>query len=113
MINVKPKDNRRQMASMSVRNLAAHIAAICYANYIPCEKKWSGPKNLPLGCYKLIEMIKRVTGAHVKPILPAYLLNEDSTSQYYFSGSVKGDSKNNGWSRVTEESLKPRGRDAI
>ena len=92
------------MASMSVRNLASHIAAISYANFIPCDSKWHGPKDLPKGCYTLINMIKKVTGSHFKPILPAFLLNEDCTSQYYCSGSLKGDPVNNGWSRVTEES---------
>ena len=58
-------------------------------------------------------MIKRATGTHVKPILPAFLLNEDCTSQYYFSGTVKGDPKNNGWSRVTEDSLLSRGTDSV
>ena len=110
---VKPKDPRRQTASMSVRNLASHIAAISYANFIPSETKWSGPKGLPRGCYDLIDIIKRVTGSHVKPILPAFLVNEDCTSQYYCSGSTKGDTGNNGWSRVTTESLESRDMDSI
>ena len=49
--NLKPKDNHRQMASMLVHNLASHIATIWYANIIPCDSKWHGPKDLLQGCY--------------------------------------------------------------
>ena len=111
--NVKIKDRRRQMASTSVRNLASHIAAVAYANFIPVVEKWNIPKGLPRGCIKLISMLKLVTGSHFRPIHPAFLLNEDCSSQYYCSGSIKNDSKNNGWSRVTTQSLKCRDRDSL
>ena len=101
---IKVKDPRRQMASTSVRNLASHIAAVAYANFIPCAEKWVVPKGLPIGCLKMIDMLKKVTGAHFQPIKPAYILNGDCSSQYYCSGISSGDSGNNKWSRVTTES---------
>ena len=110
---VKIKDRRRQMASTSVRNLASHIAAVAYANFIPVTEKWTGPKNLPTGCQEMLLLLTRVTGNHFKPIHPAYLLNEDCSSQYYFCGTAKNDSANNGWSRVDTDSLIARKKDAI
>ena len=101
------------MASMSVRNLASHIAAVSFANFIPVAEKWSAPKALPAGCTKLLEMLKMVTGSHFKPVFPAFLLNEDCSSQYFFSGTVRNDPANNGWARVKEESYHTRGKDAI
>ena len=101
------------MASMSVRNLASHIAAVSFANFIPVAEKWSAPKGLPVGCTKLLEMLKMVTGSHFKPVFPAFLLNEDCSSQYFFSGTVRNDPANNGWARVKEESYHTRGKDAI
>ena len=50
-------------------------------------------------------LIKSTTGAHHKPVNPAYLLNEDCSSQYYFAGTSRKDNINNAWARVTEESL--------
>ena len=70
-------------------------------------------KGFAAGLLYTINMIKKVTGSYFKPILPAFLLNEDCTSQYYCSGSLKGDHVNNGWSRVTEENWDLRGTDAI
>ena len=35
---LKKKDNRRQMASTSVRNLASHIAVVAYANFRPVKE---------------------------------------------------------------------------
>ena len=40
--SLKVKDKRRQMASTSVRNLASHIAAVSYTNFIPTIEKWQG-----------------------------------------------------------------------
>ena len=36
---LKEKNRRRQMASISVRNLASHIAAVAYVNFRPVPKK--------------------------------------------------------------------------
>ena len=66
-------------------------------------------KGFAAGLLYTINMIKKVTGSYFKPILPAFLLNEDC----YCSGSLKGDPVNNGWSIVTEESWDLRGTDAI
>ena len=40
-------------------------------------------------------------------------MNEDCSSQYYFSGTVKNDHANNGWARVKEDAIKTRNKDAI
>ena len=111
--NMKVKDKRRQMASTSVRNLASRVVAVSYANFLPVVEKWVTLKGLPRGCLKLIDMLLSVTGSHFKPILPAYLLNEDCSSQYYCSGSIKGDNVNNGWSRVSTDSLVARNKDSM
>ena len=54
-----------------------------------------------------------INGTRVKPVLPYYLLNDNHSIQYYISGSVKNDSSNNDWLRVTYLTLKPRGKDSI
>ena len=77
---LKSKDKRRHMASTSVRNMASHIAAISYANFIPCCEKWIGPQGLPRGCKKLLEIMKLATGAHFQLVIPSILLNKDCTS---------------------------------
>ena len=98
------------MAISSLRNLASHVTAVCYANFVPVAEKWSPPKDLPKGCHELIYILKQITGAHFKPIHPAFLLNKDCSIQYYFSGTVRNDPFNNGWSRVKEDSLLTRGK---
>ena len=57
--------------------------------------------------------VKKTTGSNFKPMNPSYLLNEDATSQYYFSGVSAKDKNSNGWSRVTTESLTNRNKDSI
>ena len=51
-----------------------------------------------------------VTGAHFKPLFPAYVINEDSSSQYYFAGTAQDGHINNGWSHVTTQSLNTRNK---
>ena len=58
-------------------------------------------------------MLKDVTGAHFRPILPAYILNEDCSSQYYFSGTTINDQGYNGWARVKTKTLESRNKDSI
>ena len=41
---------------------------------------WTGPAGLLLTCYKVLVIMKQVTGAVVKPIQPRYLLNKDMYS---------------------------------
>ena len=77
---MKIKDQRRQMESTSVSNLARHIAA-----------------DLPQGFRKLLEIIKQMTGGHFVPVQHGYILNDDCSSHYYFSGTAKNDTSNNGW----------------
>ena len=86
------------MASTFVLNLVIRTVAVAYATFVHVPEKWQGPKELTRGSKKMIELLKTVTGTHVKPVFPVYLLNEDCSSQYYFSGSIKSDSANNGWS---------------
>ena len=57
--------------------------------------------------------MKNITGSYFKPISPVYLLNENCSSQYYFSGSSESDYMNNGWFKVTTESLLSRYKDTI
>ena len=54
-----------------------------------------------------------VTGAHFKPILPAYILNKDCSSQYYFVGDSCKNCTDNSWARVGIESLVSRNKDSI
>ena len=58
----------------------------------------------------MLELLKTITGTHAKPVFPAYLLNKDCSSQYYFSASIKSDSANNGWLRMNNVSLKAQGK---
>ena len=58
----------------------------------------------------LLDIMLDVIGVHFKPIFPAYILNEDYSSQYYFAGNCGKDSQNNNWSRVTTESLVNRNK---
>ena len=67
----KTKDNRRQMDSTSVRNLASHLEAVSYSNFRPIDEKWSRPKNLSQYSCKLLYIRLHVIGAHFKPIFPA------------------------------------------
>ena len=101
------------MASTSICNLAIHIAAVCYANVRPIAEKWVYPKHLPIGCRKLLDLLKQVTGSFFKPINPAYLLNEDCNNQYYFSGVSTSDPHSNGWSHVTTDTIFNRSKDSI
>ena len=59
----------------------------------------------------LLNIVFIVTGTHFKPTLPAYFLNEDYSSQYYFAGNSGKDSQNNSWARVT--TLVNRNKDSI
>ena len=58
-------------------------------------------------------MLYKFTGARFKHIPPAYILNEDCTTQYYFTGSQNNDLHNNGWAKVKTGSLKYRDRSSI
>ena len=87
----KNKDKRRQMASTSVRNLASHLCVVAYSNTRPTTEKWKQPKYLSRGAIELLKLLKNVTGSHFRPMLPAYILNEDCSSQYYFSSTQIND----------------------
>lgn len=89
------KSKRRQMVTTSIRNLVSHISAILYSNFRPVLDKREQPKHMATGsatCF--IPIIEKVIGAHIKSIHPVYLLNEDYSSQYYYTGT-SADSKNN------------------
>ena len=76
----KNKDKCRQMATTSIRNLANHLCAVSYPNIWPTTEKWKRPKELSRGAIELMQLLKDVTGAHFRPILPAHILNEDCSS---------------------------------
>ena len=99
------KDNRIQMTSTSVRNLASHLCAVAYSNFRPTTEKWKQPKYLSRGAIKLLKLMKDVTCAHFRPIFPAYILNEDFISQYYFADTTINDQGYNSWARVQIKSL--------
>lgn len=50
-------------------------------------------------------MMKDVTGAYFKPLFPAYVLNNNCSPQYYFSGTINGDHINNQWACLTTQLL--------
>ena len=68
---------------------------------------------LPVGCTLLLDMMRRVIGSHFKPVLQAYILNEDCSSQYYYACSVKSDHGTKSYARVKDTSLQSRGRDSV
>ena len=80
------------MASTSIRNLVNHIAIVSYSNFISVAEKWEQPKNLA-NVTHFFYIIEKVIGTHIKPVHPVFLLNEDSSSQYYYVGTSIG-SKN-------------------
>ena len=84
--SLKTKDKRRQLASTSIHNLASQIGAIAYANLRIVLGKWDHPKALPKDLKLALQIMSNITGSNFKPISPVYLLNEDYSSQYYFSG---------------------------
>ena len=92
------------MASTSVSNLASHLYTVAYSNFRPTTEKWK-PKNITRGAIELIKMMKDVTGAHLRPLLPTYILNGDCSSQYYFSGTTMIDQGHNSWARVKTKSI--------
>ena len=99
------------MATTPVRSLASHIATVAHASFRSMKEAWTFTKGLPTGCRKLMKLIENTTGAHHKPVNPAYLLNEDYSSQYYFAGPSRKNNINNTWERITEESLFNRNKD--
>ena len=56
-------------------NLATHIVAVGYTNFLPVSEVQVAPKELPDGCKKM-----QVTGNYCKSIHPAYLSYEYCTS---------------------------------
>ena len=61
----------------------------------------------------MINIIKHVTGTHVKPIHPVYLLNEDCSSKYDFDGIIVNNKGSNEWARVKTKSLTDRNNDCM
>lgn len=83
------------------------------ASFRPVPRKWVHPKSSHNISMVLLYIMKNITGSYFKPISPVYLLNENCSSQYYFSGSSESDYMNNGWFKVTTESLLSRYKDTI
>ena len=94
------KTSRRQMASTSVRNLMSHIGAVAYSNFYPCATRWSSFYKVSKGAQEFMDLIQTVTGTFVQPINPAFLLNEDCSSQYFYSGIAPNTNKDKSYSRV-------------
>ena len=107
------KTSRRQMASTSVRNLLSHICAIAYSNFFPCKTRWHGYYKVTKGAQEFIDIIQMVTGTFVQPINPAFLLNEDCSSQYFYSGIAPNRNKDKSYSRVKVDAIDDRNRSSI
>ena len=107
------KCKRRQMASTSIRNLISHIAAVAYSNFIFVADEWEQPKNLSKGAVDFINLIEKVIGSHIKPIHPAFLLNEDCSSQYYYAGTSIDSKNTTKMGRVDTQSLVDRNKSSI
>ena len=107
------KTSRRQMASTSVRNLGSQVGAVAYSNFKACVKRWDGYYKVSKGAQEFIDIIQKVTGTFVEPINHIFLLNEDCSSQYFYSGLAPNSNKDKTYSRVKVESIEDRNRSSI
>ena len=107
------KTSRRQMASALARNLMSHIGAVAYSNFSPSTTRWEFYYKVTKGAREFIDIIESVTGTFVKPINPAFLLNEDCSSQYFYSGIASNTNKDNSYSRVKVDAIDDRNRSSI
>ena len=107
------KISRRQMASTSVMNLLSHICAISYSTFFPCVSRWHGYYKVSKGAQEFMDIIQMVTGTFVQPINPALLLNEDCSSQYFYSGIAPNRNKDKSYSRVEVDAIDDRNRSSI
>ena len=97
----KNKYKDRQIAYTSIRNLVSHIVAILYSSFRPVPEKSADSKTSIKGATSLfIKTIKLVTRSHIGLTFPTYLLNDDYSNRYYFTGTTKNYQVNNGWVRV-------------
>ena len=101
------------MASTLVRNLMSHIGAVAYSNFSPSTTRWEFYYKVTKGAREFIDIIESVTGTFVKPINPAFLLNEDCSSQYFYSGIAPNTNKDNSYSRVKVDAIDDRNRSSI
>ena len=101
------------MASTSVRNLLSHICAIAYSNFFPCALRWHEYYKVTKGAQEFMDIIQMVTGTFVQPINPAFLLNEDCSSQYFYSGIAPNRNKDKTYSRVKVDAIDDRNRSSI
>ena len=107
------KTSRRQMALKSVRNLLSYIGAVAYSNFSPCATRWSSYYKVSKGAQEFMDLIQTVTGTFVQPINPAFLLNEDCSSQYFYSGIAPNTNKDKSYSRVKVDAIDDRNRSSI
>jgi hypothetical protein len=96
----RTQGTRREMASLSERNLCSHIAAVLDFHYVPGDWTDKQPSNLSaeganLG-HKLIEAAR---GMKMRPVATYLITNYDNTA-YYHMGSL-GSDRNGGiqWTR--------------
>lgn len=107
------KTSRRQMASTSFKNLMSHISAVAYSIFSPCVTRWEHFYKASLGAQELMTIIQSVTGVYVKPIHPEFLLNEDCSSRYFFSGKAPNTSKDKSYLSVNVAAIDDRNRSSI
>ena len=60
-----------------------------------------------------MNIIQAVTCQFVKPINPAFLLNEDCSSQYFYSGIAPNTKKDKSYSKVRVDAIDDRNRSSI
>ena len=101
------------MASKSVRNLMSQIGAVSYSIVSPCATRWDKFYKASKGAQEFMDVIQNVTGTFVQPINPAFLLNEDCSSQYIYSGIARNINKDKSYSRVKVDAIDDHNRSSI
>jgi len=78
---------------------------VAYSNFTPRSDKWTDYKQVSQGTKEFLEAIIKVTGINFGPINPAFLLNEDCSSQYYYVRVTPQTSKDESYCWVKSTSI--------
>ena len=97
-----PQGARRQMASSSLRNLAAHIITTIFTSFV--KGKYNPPEGLCKGASLAHKIIEDITGQEVKPIEPFQTGNCDMTTMFVWKGTASKHQSSNNWARVSTAS---------
>ena len=82
----RPKGARKQMASSSLRNLAAHTATTICSIFV--KSKYNPPDGLCKGAILAHKIIEEITGQEMKPIEPFQTGNCDMTLMFVWEGTA-------------------------